>query len=37
MKEQYIVLINEQLLKCNDVVLLDFISQLLDKSIKETA
>lgn len=33
MKEQYIIQINEQLQKCNDISLLDLILQLLDKSI----
>lgn len=33
MKEQYILLINEQLQKCDDVALLDLILQLLNKSI----
>ena len=34
MKEHYILQINEQLQKCNDVALLDLILALLDKSIE---
>ena len=37
MKEEYIAQIVEKLYNCNDLPLLDLISQLLDKNIKEPA
>ena len=37
MKEEYIAQIIEKLHNCNDLPLLDLISQLLDKSVKEPA
>ena len=37
MKEEYILQITELLHACDDLLLLDLISQLLDKSIQETA
>ena len=37
MKEEYITVITDQLPKCDDLLLLDLISQLLDKSIQEAA
>lgn len=37
MKEEYIIQIIEKLHTCNDLPLLDLISQLLDKSIQEPA
>lgn len=37
MKEEYISTIIEKLHKCDDLSLLDLISQLLDKSVQETA
>ena len=37
MKEEYVNIIIEQLHKCEDLSLLDLISQLLDKSIQEPA
>ena len=37
MKDEYIINIIEKLHNCNDLPLLDLISQLLDKSIQEAA
>lgn len=37
MKEEYILQITEKLHNCDDLSLLDLISQLLDKSVQETA
>ena len=37
MKEEYILQIIEKLHKCDDLSLLDLISQLLDKSVQEAA